>query len=103
MANPLQPKCIKVLEKEFNAYVINVIGSSKSGHGDIVAGIDGQFYMFEVKWANDKPSELQKQKINDCIDKGCKAYFIKSIEELRRILLGNIPPVKYDLKPVINL
>lgn len=103
MANPLQPKCMKILNHEYGAYVINLIGSSISGHGDIVACIKGLFYVFEIKYKNDQPSELQKKKINDCIDAGGKAYFIRSEEQLRHILDTNEAPVKYALKQSIDL
>lgn len=97
MANPLQPKVIKRLETKYSAYVINLNAASKSGHMDIIACIKGLFYGFEVKWKNDKPNDLQRDKINNCIDAGGKAYFIRSIEELDDILLNNIPPVKYAI------
>ena len=113
MANPLQPKIIKVLEKEYRAYVINVTGASKSGTMDIVACIprslsigeaySGLFYGFEIKWKNDKPSELQKEKINKCIDAKGSAYFIRSVDQLRDILDNNIPPTKYKLKNTLVL
>lgn len=98
MANPLQPKVIKVLEKEYYAYVINVTAASKSGHMDLVTCIGGLFYGFEIKWADDEPSELQKQKINAVIDAGGRAYFIRSVEQLRVILDGKLEPQRYPLK-----
>ena len=103
MSNPLQPKCIKVLEQEFGAYVVNILAASKSGHMDILACINGAFYGFEIKWKSDVPSELQKQKINKLIDAGGKGYFIRSEHQLRSILNSNIPPVKYELKPTVIL
>lgn len=98
MANPLQPKVLKVLEKDYGAYAINVVAASKSGTMDIVACIKGIFYGFEIKWKNDQPSELQKQKINKCIEAGGRAYFIRSIDQLRGILDNDIVPIKYKLK-----
>ncbi len=98
MSNPLQPKCIKILEQEFNAHVINLVAGSKSGDTDLVACIDGLYYGFEIKWANDVPSELQKKKINKVIDAGGKAYFIRSEEQLRHTIKYQIPPKKYDVK-----
>lgn len=99
MANPLQPKCIKVLEQEFNAYVINLSSASKSGNMDLIACIKGEFWGFEIKWKNDQPSELQKQKINECLDAGGRAYFIRSIEQLRLIVNQRLNPIRYDFKP----
>ncbi|PIR06671.1 MAG: hypothetical protein COV55_02860 [Candidatus Komeilibacteria bacterium CG11_big_fil_rev_8_21_14_0_20_36_20] len=103
MANPLQPKCVKILEEEFNAYVINIIAASKAGNMDLVACIYGEFYGFEIKWKNDQPSELQKEKINLCIDAGGKAYFIRSTEQLRNIINNREKPIKYDFKMKFNL
>lgn len=95
MANPLQPKVIKCLEQEFNAYVIKITAASKAGAGDVVACIAGDFYMFEVKWASDVPSELQKQKINQCIAAGGRAYFVRSVDELRTIVRTKKVPETY--------
>ena len=103
MANPLQPKCIKIIEEEFNGYAINLVAASKSGHMDIVAGIDGEFWGFEIKWKNDQPSELQKQKINKCIDAGNRAFFIRDADELRRIIRAKSKPLRYELKHHLNL
>lgn len=119
MANPLQPKIIKTLRVEYGAYVVNLVASSVGGDMDLLACINrkvtkrgknstvtvevGVFYGFEVKWASDKPSELQKKKINRCIDAGGKAYFVHSVEELRDILDNNLNPVYYDIKPSLEL
>lgn len=103
MANKLQPKCIKILEKEYNAYVINLNVASRAGNMDLIACIKGQFYGFEIKWKNDVPSELQKDKINCCIEAGGKAYFIRSEDELRCILEKRIQPHKYKLKSTVTL
>jgi Holliday junction resolvase len=97
MANPLQPKCIKVLEQEYNAYVIKVTSASKAGHMDIIACIKGLFYGFEIKWKSDVPSELQKDKVNKVIDAGGKAYFIHSVKQLKDIMDNDIVPFKYEL------
>ena len=52
---------------------------------------------------DDTPSELQKRKINEIIDAGGKAYFIRSVEQLRKILVDQIPPQRYELKPKVIL
>lgn len=128
MANPLQPKVIKCLEQEYDAFVVNITSSTKSGVMDVVACIPrpryfqaeledgrypdgpmkvkervGLFYGFEVKWKTDTPSELQKQKINQCLDAGGRAYFIRSVEQLRNILDNSINPIRYDLKNRVEL
>lgn len=97
MANPLQPKVIKCLENDFDAYVINLTSASKAGNMDVLACIKGEFFGFEVKWKSDQPSLLQKQKINACINAGGKAFFTRSIAELRDQIAGTIKPVKYEL------
>lgn len=104
MANPLQPKIAKVLKEEYNAFVVNVMSTSKSGIMDLIAcipigvNVPGLFWGFEIKWKNDQPSELQKDKINKVIDAGGRAYFIRSVDELRFILNNNIDPIRYELK-----
>lgn len=103
MANPLQPIIVKCLETKYNAYVINVVSSSKSGDMDLIACIKGLFYGFEIKWRSDRPSELQKQKINKCIDSGGRAYFIRSLDQLIDTLDNDIEPTKYELKHKITL
>lgn len=97
MSNPLQPKCIKVLQQDYKAYVINVIASSKNGNMDIVACINGLFWGFEIKWKQDKPSELQKQKLNDLNAAGGKGFFIRSILELRDAVEGRTPTINYNV------
>lgn len=117
MANPLQPKCAKVLEVEYNAFNVIVTSTAKSGVMDILSCIPkdigtnisdakitlGLFYGFEIKWKSDQPSELQKQKINEVIDAGGRAYFIRSVDELRNILNNNIPPIKYEIEKRFKL
>lgn len=103
MANPLQPKCIKTLMNEYGAYVINITSASRSGNMDLIACIKGEFWGFELKWKNDKPSELQREKLNKCIDAGGKAYFIRSVEQLREIINKRIPPTRYTFKPTVIL
>lgn len=115
MANPLQPKCIKVLEVEYGAFVVNATATSKSGIMDLIVclprkcqgefgeEIEGLFYGFEIKWKTDKPSEIQKKKINDVIKAGGRAYFIHSEAELRKILDEDISPSIYRLKNKVIL
>lgn len=119
MANPLQPKVIKCLKEEYEAFVVNIVSTSKSGTMDLIACIPktitrrtasisvkvtvGVFYGFEIKWGKDKPSALQKQKINECIDAGGKAYFIRNLDELRDILDKDLPPVRYESSKTFSL
>lgn len=103
MANPLQPKVIRFLKKREQTYTINIMSASLGGTGDTVACIKGLFYMFEIKYRYDKPSKLQKQKINEAIEAGGKAYFICSVDQLKNILDKNIQPIKYELGTEVNL
>lgn len=116
MANPLQPKCANVLEIEYKAFIVIATATTKSGIMDIFASVPriiegacgydhtlGLFYGFEIKWKTDKPSEIQKQKINELIDAGGRGYFIKSVEQLRDILDNDIPPTRYVLKNKFKL
>ena len=98
MANPLQPKVIEVLEKEYNAFVVNITSASKAGVSDLLACHQGLFYSFEIKWKNDQPSELQKDKINKVILAGGKAYFVRSVQDIHAILRDGLKPVTYRLK-----
>lgn len=101
----LPAKIQTVLEDKYNATVINVIAAGRAGTADIVAGINGVFYLFEVKdlAKKDRLSMLQKQKINQAIAKGNKAYVVYSTGEVQDILDNNIPPKTYDLGPLFSL
>lgn len=103
MANPLQPKCISILEKEFGAYVVNVMAASRSGNMDLIVCIRGTFWGFEIKWKSDTPSIAQKEKINKCIAAGGKAFFVRSTEELRNFILLDAEPIEYVIKPQYKL
>lgn len=107
MANPLQPKCLKVLEEEFGAYAINLTAASKSGHMDIVCCIPhngiGEFWGFEIKWKSDVPSELQKDKINKCVKAGGRAYFIRSVDQLRKVIRERQAPETFTFKPMVTI
>jgi hypothetical protein len=65
---------------------------------DLLACIDGAFWGFEIKWKTDVPSQLQKQKINECIKAGGRAYFISSVEQLQHIIDDDIEPIKYHIE-----
>lgn len=101
MANPLQPKVIEYLEVILDAYVTKVVAGSRSGEPDVIACVEGDYYAFEIKWKNDRPSKIQKLRINQIIDKGGKAYFIRSVDDLRDIFSNSKPPIKYDIKTSI--
>jgi len=97
MANPLQPKVIKYL-KSIGGFTVNVTAAGVSGVPDVIACINGDFWAFEVKWRTDTPSDLQRKKINAIIDAGGRAFFVRSIEELKDMISLIIEPVRYDIK-----
>ena len=101
--NPLQPKVIERLENTFNAFVTNVIATSKGGTGDIIACIKGQYYMFEIKWGKDRLSDLQRDKINRVINAGGKAYVITALSQIDEIILNDIVPQLYPLTATFSL
>lgn len=102
MANPLQPKVVKELERRGH-FVVNVTSASKNGVMDLLACIDGLFYGFEIKWKTDAPSMLQKQKINALNLAGGRGYFIRSVEELKDILDTGKLPWNYTLSSKLTL
>lgn len=95
MANPLTDKCRTLLDDIYGVYRIAIVGSSKSGHMDDICCYNGLFYGFEYKYKSDTPSEVQKEKINKCIDNGGRAYFIRSVDQLKYILDNDVTPTKY--------
>lgn len=103
MANPLQPKCIEVLEKHFNAYVINLVSASRNGEPDLVACINGEFWAFEIKYKTDVPSELQKIKLNKINEAGGRGYFIRSTEELIFAINYRKPPEIFKTSQINRL
>lgn len=98
MANPLQPKVIKYLEDQWDAYVVNVSSVTKRGVPDLLVCIDGIFYGFEIKWAKDRPSESQKRNLNLIQDAGGKGIFVRSVEQLDSWLRGDRKCIRYKLK-----
>lgn len=103
MANPLQPACKNVLENEYEACAFNISATGRTGTPDILACINGIFYGFEIKWKSDQPSAVQIAKINKIIDAGGRAYFIRSVAQLRKILDENIAPIYYEQETKFTL
>ena len=57
-----------------------------AGLPDIIAGVDGRFYGFEVKTEDGKPTKLQEATIRRIRASGGTAAVVRSVEEVRRIL-----------------
>ncbi len=93
MANLLQTVVLKMLKEKYNAYAINIIHGSTSGIPDIIACIEGRFYVFEIKYGKDVVSELQKQHINKIIESGGRAHIITSTNQLCNILDNDLNPI----------
>lgn len=87
----LQTDCIKIIEEEYNGYVINVIAGSRSGLGDLYACVQGTFYLFEIKSTGDTIKALQKENINRVRAAGGKGFEIRSVERLRSVLDTGAP------------
>lgn len=87
----LQTACIKILEERYNAYVINLISASVSGHPDILACINGRFYGLEIKGEGDTIKPLQQDRINKIAASGGKGYFIRSVNSLIFLLNSDAP------------
>jgi hypothetical protein len=75
-----------IVELEANgAYAINVIATSKSGTGDVIACMPphGRFMMLEIKGDGDTVKALQYKKLDGVIKAGGVAMFVRSLEHVR--------------------
>lgn len=69
----IQSKLIKSLESQ-GYYVIKLIKTNKNGIPDVIAIPPGcQVEFYEVKVPGKEPSELQKYRIKELKNHGCKA------------------------------
>ena len=57
-----------------------------AGIPDIIACVDGQFFGFEVKTVDGKPTKLQEAAIRRIQASGGTAAVVRSVEEVRRVL-----------------
>lgn len=87
----LQTACIEVLKEKYNAYVVNLISASVSGHPDILACINGRFYGIEVKGEGDTIKPLQQDRINKIAASGGKGYFVHSTHHLSTLIDSDAP------------
>lgn len=87
----LQAACLVVLKERYNAYVVNLISASVSGHPDILACINGRFYGFEIKGEGDTIKPLQQDRINKIDASGGKGYFIRSTSNLKFLIDSDAP------------
>ena len=87
MEKTVQSKIIKYLEKK-GAWVVKIISCNKNGCPDLLVCYKGKFYGFEVKRSDGrgKVSPLQIYRIKQINDCGGKAYVVKSVEEVKKIL-----------------
>jgi Holliday junction resolvase len=71
-------------------FVVKLINTSKPGMPDLMAIKDGKVIFFEVKTNTGYLSKLQKY-IIDCInDAGVKAYVVRTLEQVKQILNGEL-------------
>lgn len=61
-----------------------------AGIPDIIACIDGGFYAFEVKTDTGKTTSLQDATIRKILAAGGTAMVVRSVDEVRNIVEGNI-------------
>lgn len=61
-----------------------------AGIPDIIACIDGQFFGFEVKTETGKATALQEATIRKILVAGGTAIVVRSVDEVRRIVEGNL-------------
>lgn len=60
----IQKNIIRLLEKNYNAYVVKVQVASKSGVPDLLCCVNGKFVAFEVKRPNSKTQVTKLQEYN---------------------------------------
>ena len=60
----IQKKIIKMLEKDYKAYVVKIIQANKAGVPDILACINGKFIGIEVKRPKTKNNVSRLQEYN---------------------------------------
>ena len=82
-----QKQVIKTLKAK-KWYVIRTQMGIKSGISDLLIMKNGRTIWLELKRPDGKgkPSLQQIKVVNDIINHGCEAYFVKSIEELEEII-----------------
>lgn len=61
----------------------------KRGIGDIIACINGDFVMIEVKYGSDKQSDVQKLVQKQVTDAGGKYLIVKTIEDFIKFYESN--------------
>ncbi len=71
-------------------FVVKLINTSKPGMPDLMAIKDGKVVFFEVKRMGGVVSKLQKY-IIDCInDNGVGAHLVRSVEQVKQIINGEL-------------
>lgn len=85
----IQAKIIEGLKKDFNAYVVKVIASSKKGVPDILACVDGLFVAIEVKTpkTRNNVSKLQEKNIKDISRAGGCSFVAADYLEVKQEIL----------------
>lgn len=85
----LQAKILQYLKEE-GYWTIKVVVGNKKGIMDIIACEPGtgKFVGIEVKWGNNKPSELQSLNIREVLSRGGKAFVAWSLDDVKEGLLN---------------
>ena len=84
----LQSSIIKLIETEYNGYVIKIITGNKAGQPDLVCCIDSLYVGLEVKLPGKEStlSELQKVHLQLIKDSKGTSAMVSSVESVRAIL-----------------
>lgn len=92
LGSSLSAKVIKHLESKYKSYVINVEVSSKNGTSDLVACINGLFFVFEIKGTNDTVKALQDSKMQKASNAGAFGGYVRSIADVDDIIINKKKP-----------
>ena len=99
----LQSKIMKYLVKNYNATVINVVRASVAGIPDLIACINGEFYAFEVKTPNDRPSDLQLAQLARIGKSGGFGGIVRSTADVDTIIANKIRPQWDESAEIVEL
>lgn len=83
----LKLKVLKHLKAIPNSFTMKISDKWTSGYPDILFVWKGTAYFFELKSSTGRKAPLQVWTIDQLNKAGAKAYFIYSLEEIKKILL----------------
>ncbi len=83
----IQSRILRYLNKE-KIYAVKVIIANRSGVPDILSCVDGLFVAFEVKSDTGETSILQDWNLDQIRIRGGKAFAVRSLNEVKKIIEG---------------